>query len=191
MRIHPVGRFVMASLGLALFCGVPPVHAQSSDPASSSQTATKPAESTAKTPAPAPPEKKKPKKVWTNDEIGSVKGGVSVVGDDNAPSTGALSKPSTSSAEQSHQQQVDSYRDRIRNYQSQIDAIDQRIAQLKNFKADNTTPSGGINLNEGYDMVPLEDQVKQLEEKKAKLQSKLDDTEAEARKNGIEPGELR
>ncbi|HUN61472.1 MAG TPA: hypothetical protein VMU53_05770, partial [Candidatus Sulfotelmatobacter sp.] len=66
-----------------------------------------------------------------------------------------------------------------------------RIAQLKNFKADNTTPSGGINLHQGYDTVPLEDQVKQLEEKKAKLQANLDDTEAEARKNGIEPGELR
>jgi chromosome segregation ATPase len=114
-----------------------------------------------------------------------------VVGDGTASSASAAPKQPTTNAEQAHQQQVDSYRERIRGYQSQIDAIDQRIAQLKNFKADNTSPSGGININHGYDMVPLEDQVKQLEEQKKKVQAKLDDTEAEARQDGIEPGELR
>jgi hypothetical protein len=190
MRMRWLSQLVVAPLGLALFCCTPLLLAQSSDQASSPQTAPKPAGATAKTSAPAVPETKKPKKVWTNDEIGSVKGGVSVVGDEGASSSSPTKQP-PSSGEQSHQQQVDSYRDRIHNYQSQIDAIDQRIAQLKNFKADNTTPSGGINLHQGYDTVPLEDQVKQLEQKKAKLQANLDDTEAEARKNGIEPGELR
>lgn len=184
-------KYVTAFLGLVLFCGAPLVRAQSSDQGSSSQTATKPADTTAKAPATVAPDKKKPKKVWTNDEIGAVKGGVSVVGDESAPSTIAPMKRPRTDAEQGRQQQIDSYRERIRNYQSQIDAIEQRIAQLKNFKADNTSPSGGINLNQGYDMVPLEDQVKQLEEQKKKLEAKLDETEAEARKNGIEPGELR
>jgi len=191
MRMRRLCQLLVAPLGLTLFSCTAVVLAQSADQASSSQTAPKPADATAKTPALAAPETKKPKKVWTNDEIGSVKGGVSVVGDDGASSSSSPNKQPTSSGEQSHQQQVDSYRDRIHNYQSQIDAVDQRIAQLKNFKADNTTPSGGINLHQGYDTVPLEDQVKQLEEKKAKLQANLDDTEAEARKNGIEPGELR
>jgi uncharacterized protein (UPF0335 family) len=37
----------------------------------------------------------------------------------------------------------------------------------------------------------LEDQIKQLEEKKKKLQGQIDDLENEARKNGIDPGKLR
>jgi uncharacterized protein (UPF0335 family) len=40
-------------------------------------------------------------------------------------------------------------------------------------------------------MVPLEDQVKQLEAKKKQLQGQIDDLENEARKNGIDPGKLR
>jgi uncharacterized protein (UPF0335 family) len=40
-------------------------------------------------------------------------------------------------------------------------------------------------------MVPVEEQVKQLEDKKKKLQSKIDDIEVEARKNGIDSGDLR
>lgn len=40
-------------------------------------------------------------------------------------------------------------------------------------------------------MVPVEDQVKELDDQKKRLQAKLDDIESEARKNGIEPGDLR
>lgn len=156
----------------------PPSSAKSADPASNAPTA---------------PDKKKPKKVWTNDEIGSVKGNVSVVGDGNSSSakTGQSQSPSSSPVTDARQQQIENYRNQMQGYKDQIDAIDKRIDQLKNFKADNTTPSGGININQGYNMVPLEDQVKQLEDKKKQLQAKIDDTEVEARKNGINPGDLR
>jgi uncharacterized protein (UPF0335 family) len=40
-------------------------------------------------------------------------------------------------------------------------------------------------------MVPLEDQVKQLEEQKKQLQARIEDAESEARKNGIDSGDLR
>jgi uncharacterized protein (UPF0335 family) len=40
-------------------------------------------------------------------------------------------------------------------------------------------------------MVPVEDQVKQLEAKKKKLEAQIEDVESEARKNGIDPGKLR
>ena len=89
------------------------------------------------------------------------------------------------------QKQIANYRDRIKDYQDQIDAIDKRISQLKDFKAENSTPTGGINPTQGYNMVPVEDQVKQLDDQKKRLQAKLDDTESEARKNGIESGDLR
>ena len=40
-------------------------------------------------------------------------------------------------------------------------------------------------------MEPVADQVKQLEDAKKKLQAQIEDIENEARKSGIEPGELR
>ena len=87
--------------------------------------------------------------------------------------------------------QIDSYRQQIGELHNQIDAADQRIAQLKNFKGENASPTGGINPNQGYNMVPVEDQIKQLEAKKKKLQGQIDDLENDARKNGIDPGKLR
>jgi chromosome segregation ATPase len=138
-------------------------------------------------------DKKKPKKVWTNEEMATLPGEISVVGDANQ---GAASKKETghdaaAGSGDSQQMQIDSYRRQINDLRSQIDAADQRIAQLKAFKGENSSPSGGINMNQGYDMVPVEDQVKQLEAKKKKLEGQIEDVENEARKNGIDPGKLR
>jgi hypothetical protein len=185
----------LAALGLAsLFLLLAlPARAQSPDAGTTPPSTAKPADPPASAPAATPPEKKKPKKVWTNDEIGSVKGGVSVVGDGTSSSANSANKRSATSEgrEDARQRQIENYRNQIQDLQAQIDATDKRIDQLKNFKGENTSPSGGININQGYNMVPVEDQVKQLEEKKKQLQAKIDDTEIEARKNGIDAGDLR
>ena len=179
-------RLSVVLLGTSLLFAALGARAQSSDPA-------KPADQPGNTPTNTPGEKKKAKKVWTNDEIGAVKGGVSVVGDSASSSARTPDKRSTtwSPATDVRQQQIQHYREQLQGYQAEIDAIDKRIVQLKNFKAENTSPSGGINIHQGYDMVPLEDQVKQLEAKRKQLQSKIEDTEVEARKNGIDSGDLR
>jgi hypothetical protein len=179
-------RFSVVFLGTSLLFAALGARAQSPDPA-------KPADRAGNTPTNTPAEKKKARKVWTNDEIGAVKGGVSVVGESESPSARTSDKRSTTSspATEVRPQQIEHYRQQLQGYQAEIDGIDKRIAQLKNFKAENTTPSGGINIHQGYDMVPLEDQVKQLEAKRKQLQSKIEDTEVEARKNGIDSGDLR
>jgi hypothetical protein len=132
---------------------------------------------------------KKPKKVWTNDEIGSVKGGISVVGDGKSNSR----RPAEESHDSydAHAELVRNYRDQAQKLREQIDAADSRIEQLKNFKGENTSAAAGINMNRGYNMVPVEEQVKQLEERKKKLRAKIDDLEVQAKKNGIDPGEVR
>lgn len=107
-----------------------------------------------------------------------------------APDSSSYDSESTDQSSE-RQEQIDKYRNQLQQLQAQIDKADQRIAQLKNFKGENTTPSGGINPNQGYNMVPLEDQVKQLEERKKLLKTKMDDVEIEAKKNGISPGDLR
>ena len=145
-------------------------------------------------PAPATPaggEKKKPKKVWTNDEIGSVGGQISVVGTPEAKTEKPSAKADAAASPDAHQQQVDRYKEQMKQYQAQMDAADKQIEKLKNFKGENTAPSGGITPTQAYTMTPPEDQLKQLEDKKKQLQTKMDDTELEARKNGVSSSELR
>jgi hypothetical protein len=136
---------------------------------------------------------KKTKKVWTNDDVKSVQGGVSVVGEGDKGSEPAQGREAAvSSHRQSVEgQQLANYRNQIQQFRAQIDAIDKRIVQLRDFKAEDGSASGGIKMHQTYNMVPLEEQVKQLESKKKELQAKVADVENQARKSGIEPGELR
>ncbi|HVM75754.1 MAG TPA: hypothetical protein VMT75_08935 [Candidatus Saccharimonadales bacterium] len=174
-------------LGILLFATLPSL-AQLQDSSSNA----KPAPADANAPANPAPEKKKPKKVWTNDELPKTGGGLSVVGDSNAPNGDTGKAPETSDAKQdARHRQIDNYKGQLSRLQSQIDAIDKRIDQLKNFKGENTSPSGGININQGYNMVPIPDQIKQLEDKKKELRAKMDDVETEAHRNGITADDLR
>jgi hypothetical protein len=145
-----------------------------------------------KTPAAAgekkPADGKKPKKVWTNEEVGSLQGTVSVVGT-NRPAE--RETESSESADDPRRGKTLRYRAAIAELRGKIDAADQRIAQYKNFKAEDSSPNGGINPHKGYSMVPLDEQVKQLEEKKKQLLANIEDLENQAKKEGIEPGELR
>ncbi len=139
--------------------------------------------------------KTKPKKVWTNDEISNVggDGAISVVGKagggDSNPSSNNFQKTAPGSS--GRDKQAATYRDRLHQLNNELETTDKKISQLRNFKADNTSASGGINMNHGYSMTPVEDQVKQLEEKKKQIQAQIDAVEDQARKNGFEPGQLR
>jgi hypothetical protein len=141
----------------------------------------------------APQPKTKPKKVWTEDDLSKVSGGISVVGDASSSSASKpSSEPSGGNAENSAQNRdVQNYREQIRQLQAQLDATDKKINDLRNFKGDNASASGGINPANGYTMTPVEDQIKQLEDKKKEIQSQIDAVTDEARKKGIEPGQLR
>jgi hypothetical protein len=180
---------------LLLLClAAVPCLAQSQDPSAGTSNASKPAASAPNAQPTTAPDKKPPKKVWTNEDMGSVHGTISVVGDEKPSTTTRTDRGSSRDsgrANDLHQQQIDKYRNQIQQIQGQIESIDKRIAQLRNFKAEDGSPTGGINPNQGYNMVPLEDQVKQLEEKKKQLQAKIEDIENEARKNGIDSGDLR
>ena len=50
---------------------------------------------------------------------------------------------------------------------------------------------GSTEIPTGYVRVPVNQQIPALEEKKKKLQGQIDDLLDEARKKGIEPGQLR
>jgi hypothetical protein len=130
--------------------------------------------------------KKKTRKVWTNEEISSVGGSISVVGDSSQSHHGEATSNSTSA---SNAQRIAAYRNQILQYHKQIDAIDKQITDFRNFKADNS--SGGMDPHGRYTMTPSEDRIKQLEDKRKQIQAKIDALEDAARKEGIEPGQLR
>jgi len=182
-------KFLTPVLATLLLLVAIPVLAQSQEQAARS---TKPQTPDSSTPAQPSPEKKKPKKVWTNDELGKSGGGVSVVGEPAAPSADTKQKPDTTTAkDEARQRQINDYKEQLAKLQAQIDAADKRIDQLKNFHGENSSPSGGINMNQGYNMVPISDQIQQLEDKKKQIRAKMDDLENEAHKNGITSDELR
>lgn len=141
----------------------------------------------------SPKPSKKAKKVWTEDDVSKIGGGISVVGD-SSPAN-ASKWPSRAGGAKSDKpvqdREVQSYRERLRQLQAKLEDTDKKIEELRNFKGENTSPSGGINPHRGYYMTPIADQIKQLEEKKKQLQDQMDALTDEARKKGIEPGELR
>ncbi len=180
-------------LGCGFICCAQTQDTPKKDPADAKPAAAPTDKSAPKQDAQATPDKKKPKKVWTNDEAATLPGEISVVGEANPglESRRTSGRGSSSGGGDSQQMQIDNYRQQISDLRSQIDAADQRIAQLKDFKGENSSPTGGVNMNQAYDMVPVEDQIKQLEAKKKKLEGQIEDVESEARKNGIDPGKLR
>jgi hypothetical protein len=133
---------------------------------------------------------KKPKKVWTEDEISKVGGSISVVGDASSAGS-ARSNSKLNGAGSAKDNEVDYYRNQLHRLQMQLEAADKKIEDLRNFKAENTSASGGIDPHRGYYMTPIPDQIKQIEDKKRQIQGKMDALTDEARKKGIEPGRLR
>jgi chaperonin cofactor prefoldin len=142
--------------------------------------------SAAPTQGAAPPaEAKKPKKVWTNEDIPSTTGAVSVVGD-------GKSKPQPASSKPANAQYVASVRKQLDKLQGQITDIDKQLVDLKNFSAgEPSTSASGIKLNKNYERAPIEVQIRALQSQKKGLESKIDDLLDEARKKGVDSSQLR
>jgi hypothetical protein len=147
--------------------------------------------------APAPPapsqdsatpaETKKPKKVWTNENLSNASGTVSVVGDlKNA------TKPKSAPSKPVDAQYVASVRNQLAKFQGQINDIDKQLVDLKNFsEGEPSTSAGGLKLHKSYSTEPIEAQMRALREKKKDLESKIDALLDEARKKGIDSSQLR
>lgn len=134
-----------------------------------------------------PADEKKPKKVWTNENISDANGAVSVVGD---PKSNSKAKPNP--AKPADAQYIASVRRQLEKLRSQMDEMTKQITDLTNFsKGEPSLSASGIKLNHSYAREPIEVQIRSLEEKKKDFQAKMDALLDEARKKGVEPGELR
>ena len=134
-----------------------------------------------------PAEEKKPKKTWNNENIADANGPVSVVGDSKNNGKGK-SKP----AKPADAQYIANTKKQLDKYQSEIADIDKQIVDLQNFsRGEPSSSASGIRLNKSYDREPIEVQIRALEDKKRDLQAKADALFDEARKRGVDPGDLR
>ena len=158
--------------------------APSNSPPSSSASAISPTSTTDAT-APGAPDAKKTKKVWTNEEVSGLTGPISVVGNSKnlgKTGTGAKADP----------QYIANTKKELAKLRSQLDDADKQLADLKNFSEGKApTTSSGYQINKGYNREPVDQQITGLQDKKKQLQDKIDTLLDEARKKGVQPGDLR
>jgi hypothetical protein len=180
---------VSAQIGFLAFFGVL---------TSTSALAQNPAPSQSQNPAPAPAasqpqdsssaasaDAKKPKKVWTNDDVGSLNGSVSVVG--NAKNQGKASAGGKADG-----QYIANTKKELAKLQSELDDTETQLADLKDFSQGKApATSSGYQINKGYNRVPVDQQITSLEDKKKQTQAKIEALFDEARKKGVLPGDLR
>jgi hypothetical protein len=174
---------------------VPPAQNSTKTPAPSSAVApstTSPGNSAAApdvtanssaTVAPAPADK--PKKVWTNEDVSGMKGPISVVGD------ARNSKGKTSAQNPPDPSYVANVRKQLQKLQEQMADADKELAGLKNFSEGEPVATPDRELHKSYNSQPIDQQMNNLQTKKKELQSKIDALLDEARKKGVEPGQLR
>jgi hypothetical protein len=183
MRIVPLfAIFVLVSI----FAFVPGSgYSQSQSPAATPQPAiTSPPPAPAQAQA-APLPKAKPAKVWDNDEIGTLREGhgVSVVGNRTPQNVSAKSKAV------SQEKDAAWYRKQLTPLLAEIDKLDAQIAKMKAFL-------NGENVGDQASLHPKiipspQEQLKQMEDKRAKDVETVNDLMDRARHNDIAPGDLR
>jgi len=135
----------------------------------------------------SPAERKKTKKVWTNENLGEVSGSaISQVGNarNSSPANSSAAKPVSP-------QVVAALRKQLAAFQAQLSNLDKQIADLKSFSKGEASGANGLEMHKRYSTEPVEDQVRKLEEKRRLLAAKMDAVFDAARKQGIEPGQLR
>lgn len=155
--------------------------------AAQSPYATPPAPAAQSTDSTKPADDKKPKKVWTNENMPNTNGAVSVVGD---PKNSSKAKPN--SGQTADGPYIANVRKQLEKLQSQMDETTKQIGDLTNFsKGESSSNASGIQLDHKYAREPIEVQIRSLEDKKKDLQAKYDALLDEARKKGVEPGQLR
>jgi hypothetical protein len=175
------GRLLSPILHVALFLFASSVLAQAQD-STPAQNASSPA-----TPEPprSAPASSAARKVWTNENLGDVKGGVSVVGDKRNQNYHMTPTQTADTAT------VDRIKKTLQKLQSQLDEVNAKLASYKQFQNGEPVSSGGRDTSKGYSRTPVDQQMNQLLSKKNDLSTQMGDLLDEARKKGIDPGQLR
>ena len=141
-------------------------------------------------------EKPKPKKVYTEEDMSSLKGGVSVVGDGTAATSGTHQRTGNSKpgVVPMSGQDEDYWRGKARAILDAIAATDQEIAktkdEIKKYGSDGFDAQSGLKDNVIY-IDNRSSKLQQLEKRKVDLEKKMDQLQEEGRKAGAESSWFR
>jgi hypothetical protein len=135
-----------------------------------------------------------PKKVYTNDDLTGSPSQMSVAGSKNGDA-----KASKSTAASSEPKNEQSWRGRAQTLRNQMADVDRQIAQLTAANQTNSSGSAGSNPSSPAPLSAYTNashagagnRLEKLRNRKAELQSQMDQLEEEARRAGVPPGWLR
>ena len=177
----------IAFLSIGAVCSAQSSSSNSSNSGSGQQDTTQPqaassADGKTATQPPAPAGKKKPKKVWTNEELATAKSGASADRSEGLKTSDGSSSTATSRSEgytrpSNYDILVRTYLDRLRPLRSDLADLDRKIQQAREAKGN-----------------PREDTAAWIavqEKKRQDVLAKIDRLEEEAEHRGVLPGDLR
>jgi hypothetical protein len=127
----------------------------------------------------------KKKKVWTNDDVGSLDGPISVVGSKDG------GKGATNGNATADPQYIADTKKQLEKLQAQLDDTKKQLVALKDFSQGKAPEPAGYPIGKGYGRVPVDQQIASLEAKKKDLEEKIGALFDDARKKGVLPGQLR
>jgi uncharacterized small protein (DUF1192 family) len=156
-----------------------------------------------------PPEKKPAKAparervVWTNDEIellakrvplSDLGPGIALTSE--APATAGQAPPAAGTApagapSYSRENDPEVFRQRATRLRAEIERVDGELRRLREFRNNPNMGQAGLTLGADNISQTPENQIQQLEQRRAKAQQELNDLEAEARRKGWPPGATR
>jgi len=136
-----------------------------------------------------------PKKVYTEDDMHSLKsGGLSVVGEKDSDSTADSDKPDANPAGAGAKKDEAYWRGRAQKIRDQMAAVDQEIAKVQDEIKKGGAAGFDAQTGRNQNVVFFEDrntQLKNLQKKKEDLQKQMDALEDEARQADVPVGWLR
>jgi len=125
------------------------------------------------------------KKVWTNEDLAGHKGGVSVVGDKRNQLYHMGSAQTADAATAARIKQS------LEKLQTRLDDVTEKLKSYKEFQSGEPVSKGERDLSKGYSRTPVDQKMAQLLDKKKELEGQISDLLDEARKKGVDPGQLR
>jgi hypothetical protein len=154
-------------------------------------TSTAPRDATQDSATKASPQK--PKKVWTNENLADAGGTISVVGDvRNTSKTRTTTEGKSKPDKPVDPRLIAGLRQQLDKLQAQLAEVDRQLTDLKDFSKGSAKSSGGIQRNTwAYNTSSVDEQLRTLQANRSRIRAAIDSLYDNARKNGIEPGQLR
>jgi len=135
---------------------------------------------------------RKPKKVWTNDNLSDATGVISIVGNPPPPPAKNAANKKSAAQPSVDDRQLAVLREQLQKLEAQLAIVDKQLADLKDFNRGEQKGTGDLRQNTwNYNSSSIDEQIRNLEARRNQIQAAIDAFLDDARKKGIEPGQLR